>query len=301
MKKLSFIIIFISLFYGTYAQQDRFDPPWNHSPESKVMFTIPGIDNVPDLFGDINKPQLVVFFAGNQFMCVDSIVAAFKKEYPAYKRIFVETLPPGILAKQISGGTLTIGNERISLRPDIYTAGKNRMDQMMHWVKDTVIYAHNKLAIMVQHGNPYKVKDLKDLGQKEIKVSMPNPAWEGIGTQIAKAYIKAGGEELNKMIMEEKVQNGTTLLTKIHHRESPINILNKRADAAPVWFTEGYYQEMLGHPVQMVQIPEKENIRAAYVAGILKNAPHPKAARDFLKFLSGNRAKEIYAFYGFEN
>ena len=63
------------------------------------MFTVPGVDNVPDLFGDINDPQLVVFFAGNQFMCIDDLMAAFRKGHPQYKRIFAETLPPGILAK----------------------------------------------------------------------------------------------------------------------------------------------------------------------------------------------------------
>src|SRR5665213_4211869 len=78
------------------AQDHRFDPPWNTPPHSPVMFTVPGIDNVPDLYGDINDPQLVVFFAGNQFMCMDDLMAGFKKEYPAYQRIFAETLPPGI-------------------------------------------------------------------------------------------------------------------------------------------------------------------------------------------------------------
>lgn len=75
------------------AQDHRYDPPWNTPPQSKVQFTVPGIDNVPDLFGDINDPQLVVFFAGNQFMCIDELLDAFKKQYPQYQRVFAETLP----------------------------------------------------------------------------------------------------------------------------------------------------------------------------------------------------------------
>src|ERR1700709_1010378 len=92
------------------AQDHRFDPPWNTPPASDVIFTVPGVDNVPDLFGDINDPQLVIFFAGNQFMCIDDLLSAFKKEHPQYLRIFAETLPPGILAKQIEGGSITVGN-----------------------------------------------------------------------------------------------------------------------------------------------------------------------------------------------
>ena len=154
MKKIVAFIIIILAATAAYTQDHRFDPPWNTAPESKVMFTIPGIDNVPDLYGDINDPQLVIFFAGNQFMCIDDLLAAFKKAYPQYQRIFAETLPPGILAKQIEGGSITIGNMRITLRPDVYTAGKSRIVQMTDLFSDTAAYAYNKLAIMVQKGNP---------------------------------------------------------------------------------------------------------------------------------------------------
>ena len=176
------------------AQEHRYDPPWNTPPKSNVMFTIPGVDNVPDLFGDINDPQLVVFFAGNQFMCIDDLIASFKQQFPQYQRIFAETLPPGILAKQIEGGSITIGNMRITLQPDVYTAGKNRIQQMISYFSDTAAYAYNKLAIMVLRGNPKNIHGFKDLGRKEVRVSMPNPAWEGIGKRIEEAYIIAGGK-----------------------------------------------------------------------------------------------------------
>lgn len=130
-RKSLFVTAILFLFaVKLQAQSHQFDPPWNTLPASKVNFTVPGIDNVPDLFGDINDPQLVVFFAGNQFMCIDDLIAAFKKLHPEYQRIFVETLPPGILAKQIMAGSIVIGNLRITLKPDVYTAGKSRIDQM---------------------------------------------------------------------------------------------------------------------------------------------------------------------------
>ncbi len=282
-----------------HAQNHNFDPPWDTPPKSAVMFTVPGVDNVPDLFGDINDPQLVVFFGGNQFMVIDELIAAFKKAYPMYKRIFVETLPPGILAKQIEGGTLTIGNMRIDLKPDVYTAGKNRIDQTPEWFSRTEVYAKNKLAIMVQKGNPKNIKGLADLGKSEVRISMPNPAWEGIGKRIEEAYVKAGGEELKKMIMDTKVKDSTTYLTQIHHRQTPMRILYNQSDAAPVWYTEVYYQKMIGHPVEMIEIPAKENIEAISVAGMLKAAPHKKAAKDFMDFMVSAKGKAVYKKYGF--
>ncbi len=299
--KNKFYLILIALVMGATAkaQDHRFDPPWNTPPQSKVMFTVPGVDNVPDLFGDINDPQLVVFFAGNQFMCIDDLLTAFKKEHPQYERVFAETLPPGILAKQIEGGSITIGNMRITLKPDVYTAGKSRIDQMPQYFSKTQLYAYNRLALMVQKGNPKNVKGLKDLGRSDVRVSMPNPEWEGIGKRIEEAYVKAGGETLRKAVMETKVKDSTTYLTQIHHRQTPMRIMYNQSDAAPVWYSEACYQQMIGHPTELIEIPASENIAATYVAGQLKNAPHLQAAKDFMGFLVSAEAKAIYRKYGF--
>ena len=300
MKKALFILLlFIEVSSTMQAQDHRFDPPWNTPPQSAVLFTIPGVDNVPDLYGDVNDPDLVIFFAGNQFMCIDDLVAAFKKQHPQIKRIFAETLPPGILAKQIEGGSITVGNLKITLRPDIYTAGKSRIEEMMQYLTDTATYAFNKLAIMVRQGNPGNILSLKDLGKRNVRLSMPNPAWEGIATRIEAAYVKAGGTALQHTIMVDKVRDSTTFLTHIHHRESPMRLLYNQSDAAPVWYSEAWYQQMIHHPLQLVSIPENENIRAVYVAGVLKNAPHLAAAKDFMRFLQSDEAKNIYKKYGF--
>lgn len=69
----AFLFIFFS---KAFTQDYRFDPPWNSPPESAVNFTIPGIDNVPDPYEDINAPQLVIFFARNQFMVMNDLFTA---------------------------------------------------------------------------------------------------------------------------------------------------------------------------------------------------------------------------------
>lgn len=283
-----------------FAQQHRFDPPWNTPPAAGVHFTVPGVDNIPDLYGDIHQPQLVIFFAGNQFMVIDSLIRDFKKAYPQYQRVFAETLPPGILAQQIITGSLVIGNMRIDLQPDIYTAGKIRMEQMKTHFSSVKAYAGNSLAIMVQPGNPKHIRGLADLGREDVQVCMPNPAWEGIGKRIEEAYVKAGGQALQERIMQHKVKNGTTFLTQIHHRQTPMQLLYRQADAGPVWYTEAYYQQLLGHPVSTVPVPAHENIKAVYMAGILKKAPHPEAAKAFMDFLTGAPGQGIYRHFGFE-
>lgn len=300
MKRVIIVLLLgTGLLECLSAQEHRFDPPWNRPPESSVVFTVPGIDNVPDLYGDINDPQLVIFFAGNQFMCMDELLGAFKKMYPHYTRVFAETLPPGILAKQLEGGSLTVGNMRITLKPDIYTAGKSRIDQMVSVFSDTLAYAYNKLAILVQKGNPKRITGLKDLGGSDVKIAMPNPEFEGIGKRIEAAYVKAGGATLLHTIMKEKVEKGTTLLTQIHHRQTPMWVLYGKCDAGPVWYSEAWYQQSIHHPVALIPIPDRENITATYMAGILKNAPHKEAAKAFMDFLKSAEAKAVYRKYGF--
>ncbi|MBN8712693.1 MAG: substrate-binding domain-containing protein [Xanthomonadales bacterium] len=281
----------------------RFLPPWNPPPAGE-QFSVPPFDAVADLYGDIVDPQLVVFFAGNQFMVVRDLVAAFKQAYPQYRRVFVETLPPGILAKQIETGSLVMGNLRVALAPDIYTAGKGAIatTQKQHgWFAETLDYARNPLAILVAQGNPKHVEGLKDLGRSDVRVSMPNPAWEGIARQIEASYRKAGGEALDHMIMQTKVQDGSTFLTRIHHRQSPLRVLQGESDAAPVWSTEAYFQQqILHHPVDTVTIPAAQNATATYTAARMKQAPHAQAAKDFMAFMGSPAAQAVYRKYGFQ-
>lgn len=125
-------------------------PPWSAPIFAGRGFTIPGVDNVPDLHGDINRPDLVVFFAGNQYMVVNDLIKAFRNTGRRQTRVFAETLPPGILARQIKEGSLVIGNMRISPAPDVYTAGRGRIQKMRgrrHLFAKTVDYARNRLAM----------------------------------------------------------------------------------------------------------------------------------------------------------
>ncbi|MGH8399627.1 MAG: ABC transporter substrate-binding protein, partial [Gammaproteobacteria bacterium] len=55
---------------GRAAPPNDYLPPWNLPPQDGKYFTIPEIDIIADLHGDVTDPQLVVFFSGNQFMVV---------------------------------------------------------------------------------------------------------------------------------------------------------------------------------------------------------------------------------------
>lgn len=298
---LALALLGATLLPATAQMMTNFDPPWEGPPSGGKIFTVPGIDNVPDLHGDIVDPQLVIFYGGNQYMVVPDLLKAFRAEHPAYARIFVETLPPGVLADQIAKGALITGNLRIDLKPDVYIAGKSRVEQMARQGQfaETLIYARNRLALMVRAGNPKRILTVADLGRSDVRVSTPNPAWEGIGRQVEALYRAAGGEALLETIMRRKLADGTTFLTQIHHRQTPLRIMAGSSDVGPVWYTEALYHKRIGHPIDLVDISDALNREGMSMAAVMKNAAHAQPARDFVAFLGSSAAQAIFRAYGF--
>ena len=183
-------------------------PPWqsgenNDVADKGLVFTEPEIDDLADFHGDPIDPKLSLFVGGNYFFAMAPLVRKFEELHPEFKgRIYWETIPPGLLVKQIqSGGTITSGNMTWTVKADAYFAGFNKVKQL---VSDGLLaapatpYATNTLTIMVPKANPAHVAGLADLGKPEVKLVMPNPAFEGVARQIKASLTKAGGEALAK-------------------------------------------------------------------------------------------------------
>ena len=96
---------------------ETISPPWQHGDGSDVAergleFTVLPVDVLADFHGSLDNPQLVLFASGNYFFALGQAVEAFGRAHPRYRgHIFYETLPPGLLLKQMeAGGTVTSGN-----------------------------------------------------------------------------------------------------------------------------------------------------------------------------------------------
>jgi molybdate transport system substrate-binding protein len=283
------------------ASAEELLPPWTVPPRGGVHFTVACVNDVPDLHGDLHDPDLVIFFGGNQFMVLPEIISAFQKEYPEVEKIYFETLPPGIVEKQLKTGSLVMGNLKITAKPDLFVAGKERVKRLKEegFLEEFKPYFRNRLAIMVGRGNPKEIHSLNDLGREEVRVAMPNREIEGIAEKIIEAYGKAGGRDLVGRILMEKVRDGTTFITQIHHRQTPMRIMLDLSDAGPVWYTEALFQKRIGNPIDLIEISDEHNVTGTAAAAIVKNAPHKKAARDFYQFLTGETAQRIYREFGF--
>jgi len=275
--------------------------------DNKNLPVIPA-DRADDLHNlDIaDSADLVLFMAGNQFMVMKEIVSAFKKEYPDIQKIFYETLPPGLELKQILSGGALFRGEKIDVHADIYSSvNEKAMETLIEagyiLKEDYHLYLHNRLTLMVQKGNPARIKSVADLGRGSIRISQPDPANEDIAFHIIDMYRQTGGDELVHRIMEKKRAEGTTIFTVVHHRETPLRILRKTVDAGPVWATEAIHAKASGLPFDVVEPGENfdQRSRINYYICKLKHARHPENADKFIEFIKSSEARKIYQKHGF--
>jgi ABC-type molybdate transport system substrate-binding protein len=295
---------------GTLSAFSQTVPPWskganNPAAEKGYYFHVEDMDNVPDLHGNPLDAKLVLFIGGNQFFVLPKLMHAFLQAHPEVRgHVFYETLPPGILRKQIAAdGAITLGNLTIQVKPDVYEAEAKVLHEMEQQgqVTHVVEYATNELEIMVASGNPKNIQSLNDLGREDLRLSMPNPQWEGVANQIAGSLHKAGGESLYRAVYESKVKSGKTVLTEIHHRQTPMRIMSGQQDAGVTWASEVRFQQSIKNPIAGVAIPATENTTAVYAGGLVKDAPHAELAAEWLEFLKSKEAQDIYHEFGFHS
>jgi molybdate transport system substrate-binding protein len=251
----------------------------------------------------MDAADLALFMAGNQFMVMDELLNLFHLAYPEIKNIFYETLPPGLELKQILAGGAKFGDKEIRIMPDVYTAvTEDAMKELFHkgHIYDYFVYLHNRIVLMVPEGNPAGIKTVHDLGRNDVRISQPG-SMEDITRYITDMYRNAGGDVLVKKILDDKRAEGTTVLTIVHHRETPLRVKKGTVDVGPVWATEVKNARDTGLKVEAVEPGEDldQRDKVNYFIAKLKNAPHPENAEKFLNFMKTAQAQEIYRRFGF--
>ncbi len=251
----------------------------------------------------IDSADLVLFMAGNQFMVMNDLLNLFQQEHPKIKKIFYETLPPGLELKQILAGGARFGEKEIRVTPDVYTAvTEDAMKELLHkkYIDDYFVYLHNRIVLMVPEGNPEGIKTVLDLGRDDVRISQPG-AMEDITRYITDMYKSAGGNALLKKIMDDKRAEGTTIMTIVHHRETPLRMKKGTVDVGPVWATEVRNAQSVGLKVEAIEPGEglDQRDKVNYYIARLKNAPHPENAAKFLNFMKTPEAQDIYRRFGF--
>jgi len=270
----------------------------------------PQLPEIPPTRGDdihniefMHTADLVLFMAGNQFMVMDELLAEFRSQHPEIKKIFYETLPPGLELRQIIAGGARFGDTVIDVIPDVYTSvTEDAMKELQErdLIDNYAIYLHNRIVLMVRKGNPLDIRSVTDLGRDEARISQPGPM-EDISKYIEAMYERAGGKALVKRILEEKRAEATTVFTIVHHRETPLRLVKGTVDVGPVWATEVVNAVRQGMEVEAIEpgegLDQRESVN--YYITRLKKGKNPGNAEKFIDFIMSPAAQEIYRAHGF--
>lgn len=276
--------------------------PYGYDFQKKVE--IPIITSEKDVHNveHMEGAELIVFMAGNQFMVIDELIETFSTEYDIpEEKIFYQTLPPRIMLKQILTGKALLDDREITGKADVYSSVSEESMFFLKekgYISDYFAYLHNRIVMVVPKGNPAGVHSVGDLADEDVRISQPNPANEDIAFHIINMYREIGGDEFVSRIMEEKVEQGTTIITTVHHRETPMRIQRGEVDVGLVWATEALNASDILEVVEPGEgIDQRDKIN--YYIARLKDCNNPENAEKFLDFIKSGKAQSLFAKYGF--
>ena len=147
--------------------------------------------------------------------------------------------------------------------------------------EEDVTFVTNSLQIAVPEGNPGEIVGLEDFSNPDLLIGLC-VAGVPCGEFGREALRRAG--VVPEVDTEEP--NVRALLTKIESGE---------LDAGIIYLTDVQSSEA----IEGIEIPREFNVVAEYPIAVLANAPHPRQAEAFLKFVLSEEGQAILQSYGF--
>ena len=144
------------------------------------------------------------------------------------------------------------------------------------------LFARNRLAIIVQKGNPKQVRALADLARQGLTLALAAPVVP-VGRYALEAFAKAnvtapaGTNEIDVKAVVTRVAMG-------------------EADAGIVYTTDAAAG---GSKIEAVAIPDAHNVIARYPIGTLKTAGNAEGARAFGAYVLSPGGQRVLAASGF--
>ncbi len=157
-----------------------------------------------------------------------------------------------------------------------------QMEAVADLTTDPVVFAHNRLMIVVECGNPLKIRVLADLARPDIAVALGAPG-RPIG-EYARQVLAKLGIAVEPKSLEESARG---VLVKVELGEVDAGIVMATDVAAAEGRVEG------------VALPDRENALCTYPIAVLKETPHPDAAHAFVEYVCSPDGQATLMSFGF--
>jgi molybdate transport system substrate-binding protein len=185
-------------------------------------------------------------------------------------------------------------------RADVFASADQRW---MDHVRDAgllvgapIVFARNRLVVILPAGNPGRVERLPDLARRGLKLVLAAasvPVGKYSREALGRLADQPGFEPdfasrvLANLVSEE--ENVKAVAAKVQLGE---------ADAGMVYHSD--LTPSVARRVRVIELPEQANVVAEYPIALLKTAPDSAAARAFIDLVLSRRGQEVLRTYGFE-
>lgn len=156
--------------------------------------------------------------------------------------------------------------------------------------QDTVTVGYNRLALMVQKGNPLKITpELSNLSNKDYYVMIGNPNSGSVGIATFNMLTKEG-------IFEQVIDNAVKLTTD--SKDLTLALINKEADLVVNWVAT-YSHDQNSNYIDILQVSNCEKAKDPIIIASLKSSNHPDIVKKLMDYLKTDEARAIFIKYGF--
>jgi len=179
----------------------------------------------------------------------------------------------------------------LSKKGDVYIPGETFYMQQAKGkkfiTKDRIV-AGMTTVLIVQKGNPKKIRGLKDLSRPGLRLGMGD--WEAV------AAGKAAREALTRAGVFKEVQKNL-VMSALNVIELGNAVKLGHLDAAIVWdATAALYKKT---EMETISLPDEHRVYSPIPVGVLTFSKHPKEAERFMNFLASDSAAKVFQEYGY--
>jgi molybdate transport system substrate-binding protein len=159
---------------------------------------------------------------------------------------------------------------------------------------DTPVFARNRLIVIVPRANPARIVSLQDLARPGTKIVMAAEAVP-VGKYSREAIQKLAAApgypaEYNRRVLRNVVsqeENVKGVVAKVQLGEADAGVVY-RSDVNPA----------VARHVRLFEIPDPHNVTASYPIAVLKSAPNPEGAREFLALVLSQAGQGVLQRHG---
>lgn len=215
-----------------------------------------------------------------------SAAASLTAAFTEIARAFGRAKPGSPVRTNFAGSSTLVQQIREGAPVDVFASADESNMQKLVDARDVagepVVFARNRLVILVARGNPEKIGTIADLARPGLVLSLCGPAVPA-GKYAREIFARAGvglpesSQELDVKAVVSRVALG-------------------EADAGIAYVTDA---RAAGDAVEAVAIPDAQNVVARYPIAVLSRTQQADLARDFVAFVRGDAGQAILARFGF--